>query len=137
MGDALDVVGMTAYQELSKAEEPTLEQLAKGWGSFRRRLGRWAAENGKKVIFTEIGYPSHKTGVAYPWNYTADSPPDARIQGLGFRTMFDVWHDSPTLAGLYVWNWFGPRGPRHSTYSPRGKVAEDILRHWYTGSRKR
>ena len=55
--DALDVVGMTAYQELSHRDDPSTHELVRGWSPFHARLKNWAREHQKRFIFTEIGYP--------------------------------------------------------------------------------
>ena len=133
--DALDVVGLTAYHELTSAQEPTLEELVSGWESFSRRLSRWAAEHDRRYLFTEVGYPSHRLGAAYPWNYSAKARAAPELQALCYHAMLEVWHAQRRLEGLYIWNWFGFKDLDDRGYTPRGKPAEQILKHWYTTSR--
>ena len=132
--DALDIAGMTAYQELTRAPNPPVGELNKGWRSLKRRLDEWSARTGREYIFTEIGFPSHREGAAHPWDYTSKSIPAHELQARCFRSMFEVWEKEEKLAGLYVWNWFGFRDREDRGYTPRGKPAEDVLRHWYTSS---
>jgi hypothetical protein len=49
--------------------------------------------------------------------------------------MFEVWDKEEKLGGVYIWNWFGFRDPEDRGYTPRGKPAEEVLRHWYKSSR--
>jgi hypothetical protein len=39
-----------------------------------------------------------------------------------------VWATAPILTGVYVWNWYGYGGPGTTSYTPRGKPAENEVR---------
>ncbi len=130
--DALDVVGLTAYHELSDESSPTEEQLVEGWSGFFQKLSFWARPRGYKYMFTEIGYPTHDKAAHHPWDYTAKGDPNLDLQWLLFRAMYRVWHGDERLSGIFVWNWFGPGGADDSGYSPRGKPSEQVLRYWYS-----
>lgn len=132
--DKLDVVGMTAYQELSDDSDPTVETLKKGWRGFQQRLKFWAMVQNHQYIFTEIGYPSHPKGAAHPWDYRPQGKPSPMLQARAYRAMVETWHNDPKLQGLYVWNWFGFKSPTDRGYTPRGKPAYTILEHWYKQS---
>ena len=132
--DELDVVGMTAYQELGLTRDPGMEDLARGWAPFVQRLSIWAREHDYRYIFTEIGYPSHSRGAAYPWNYSASAEVDHVLQAKCYAAMFEQWHEDDRLEGLYIWNWFGFRDRSDRGYTPRGKLAEEVLKHWYAPS---
>ncbi len=132
--DALDIVGVTAYHELSKEPDPTEENLLRGWLGFRQRLRIWAALQNRHYIFTEIGYPSHTQAAARPWDYTPRGAPDTGLQLRCYRAMYKTWQTDERLEGLFLWNWFGVGGAGDRGYSPRGKPAEDVLRYWYVGS---
>jgi hypothetical protein len=134
--DALDVVGVTAYQELSAAPDPGEEALVEGWRSFRFRLRRWAAEHRRRYLFTEVGFPSHTEGAARPWDYTPRGSADPGLQLRAWRATWRVWHDDPALEGFFVWNWFGVGGAEDRGYTPRGKPTEALLRAWFEGSRE-
>ena len=132
--DALDIAGMTAYQELTDKPNPTVDELNPGWRALRARLDSWSKRIGRDYIFTEIGFPSHREGAAHPWDYTSQSIPAHELQARCFRSMFETWHQEEKLGGLYVWNWFGFRSPEDRGYTPRGKPSEEVLRHWYKSS---
>lgn len=132
--DALDVAGVTAYQELTDQPNPTVETIRSGWRLFRVRLTLWSMSHDLRVLFTEIGYPTHRQAAAHPWDYTARGPAAPMLQARCYRAMVETWHDEEVLAGIFIWNWFGFRGPKDRGYTPRGKPAEAILRHWYEGS---
>ncbi len=129
--DALDVVGVTAYQELSRRRDPDEASLIKGWEPFEHRLRLWASQNGHRYIFTEVGYPSNTLGAAQPWNHAPRGQADVELQLRCFRAMFQVWQGDERLDGLYVWNWFGQGGPEDRGYTPRGKPSRFVLEHWF------
>ncbi|MBH23484.1 MAG: hypothetical protein CMH57_03265 [Myxococcales bacterium] len=129
--DHLDVVGVTAYHELSQEPDPDEQALVAGWRPFERRLKRWAAAQDRRYIFTEVGFPSHSQGAARPWDYTPRGEPDAALQLRCYRSMFRVWNADPRLTGVFIWNWFGVGGASDRGYTPRGKPAEQVIRRWY------
>ena len=132
--DHLDVVGMTAYQELSSKKSPSVSELKQGWWPFEQRLDIWARELDKRYVFTEVGYPSHALGAKYPWNYVSKSAPDPDLQARCYQALMEQWHGKERLEGVFIWNWFGPRSLEDRGYSPRGKPAERVLRHWFSAS---
>jgi hypothetical protein len=131
--DALDVVGMTAYQELSPDPAPDLAKLKAGWQPFLTRFRAWRVKNPRPVIITEVGYPSHDEGAAYPWDYRARGVADPALQARAYEALAHIWGGDEAIEGIYLWNWFGPRDPADRGYSPRGKPAEQILSCWYAG----
>lgn len=129
--DRLDVVGVTAYQGLSRKDDPTIDDLVAGWRPFRTKLQAWAARNGHKYLFTEVGYPSRKGGAFRPWAYGDKAPADPDLQRRCYEALRQVWQDDPRLQGIYLWNWFGEGGSQDAGYTPRGKPAEDVLKAWW------
>ena len=129
--DAVDVVGITAYQELSKSGGPAEGLLVRGWRPFQERLGEWARVNKRGYIFTEVGYPSNTHAAARPWDHGSRSAPDLALQLRCYRAMFRVWHSEERLEGLYIWNWFGVGGGQDPGYTPRGKPARFVIERWY------
>jgi len=136
--DALDVAGVTGYGTLSTAPNPDEAALLRGFEPMRRSVEAWTEATGKRFIFTEIGYASQVGGARDPWDYRPrPGGPDPGLQLRCYRAMYRAWQDHPALAGLYVWNWFGKGGPDGIGYTPRGKPAAAVLRHWYTQSGQR
>jgi len=130
--DALDVVGVTAYQTLSKKPAPTLDDLLAGWAGFRQRLRRWAGAHDHRYLFTEVGYPAHPEGAARPWDHSLRGEADPELQRRCYEALRQTWQGDKRLEGIYIWNWFGKGGPEDPGYTPRGKPAEQILRRWFT-----
>jgi hypothetical protein len=86
-------------------------------------------------VFPEFGYEPQSGAARRPGHSRARAAADPQLQLRCYRALYRAWHDHPQLAGLYAWNWFGEGGPNDRSYTPRGKPAEALLRHWYTASR--
>ncbi|MCA9537368.1 MAG: hypothetical protein KC620_00690, partial [Myxococcales bacterium] len=128
---------ISVYPPLSAARSPSDGELVDGFRPFAERLRAWAARTNERYLFTEVGYPALPTAAARPWDYRAAGPVDLAMQQRCYRALFRAWHADPRLAGVYLWNWFGPGGPADPGYSPRGKPALQVIRRWYMGSRAR
>jgi len=129
--DLVDVVGMTAYFELTKSHAPSLDELVAAWSPVRKQIERFAAALGRRVVITELGYPSLDGSARYPWDETRQAKIDLEEQAIAYEAAARAWSDAPTLAGLYWWNWFGFGGPADGDYTPRGKPAAKVISRWY------
>lgn len=134
----LDYIGVTAYHEISKTKTPTLANLKLQWKKIRQDLITWKKKNvpQKKLVITEIGYPSTDGTSMYPWNYFLEGPADVEEQALCYRAFIDTWKKSSDLAGAYFWVWWGKGGKDDRSYTPRSKPAARYLKRWYTGEEK-
>jgi hypothetical protein len=131
--DAVDVVGLTAYWELTKDLDAQEAALREGWSAWKRPLERWASALGRRVVFTEIGYPSLDGGAVWPWDETRKAPVDLEEQARAYRAFVDVWSGAPVLAGVFFWNWVGVGGAADTGYTPRHKPAQAVVEAWYGG----
>ena len=134
--DALDVVGVTAYQPLMEQPAdltalPSASALAEGWRPFTQRLRRWAAQTGRRYMITEVGYPAHTYGATRPWDYRPRGQPAPELQARCFEALVQTWRDDPRLDGIYVWNWFGVGGAQDRGYTLRDRRAAQVLSAWF------
>jgi hypothetical protein len=132
--DAVDVVGITGYHELSAKPNPTDQELEQGFRPFLHRLRSWALAEGKRYVLTEVGYPSQAHAAQRPWDYRVSGEADALLQLRCYRALYKAFQGDPRLDGVYIWNWFGEGGLDDGSYTPRGKPAEAVLRTWYKAS---
>lgn len=128
--DLVDVIGMTAYWELTRDFDASVADLKRAWVPAQRALFAWLDRVGRPVVFTEVGYPSTDGGAAWPWDHTRAAPVDLEEQRRAYQAFIEVWSGDPRLRGVYFWNWFGFSG-RTPGYAPRGKPAADEIRRWY------
>ena len=129
--DDLDYLGLNGYFEMAKTPNVVMDDIVKRWWDISNEIVNWTDEHKKKLIFTEIGYPSVDGGCAHPWDYTLAGPVDLDEQAICYEAFFVSWQKIKALEGVYFWNWYGQGGDKDRSYTPRGKPAEKILAKWY------
>lgn len=129
--DAVDVVGLTAYWELTRDLDAETDRLRRAWHRPQEEVRTWAQAIGRNVVFTEVGYPSLDGGAAFPWDETRRAPPDPEEQRRAYEAFVQSWSNQPILQGVYFWNWFGFGGPTDGGYTPRHKPAAGVIRAWF------
>jgi len=134
--DDLDMVGMTAYYDLTGGKEPTLDRLKKAWIPLRKEILDWQATIGKPILFTELGWPNQDTCAEYPWNYYQSEKTDPKAQANCFEAFFHTWIKDPKVAGFMIWEWRKTLGQDHSpnvdlSYVPYKKPAMDVISRYY------
>jgi len=129
--DDLDLVAITAYHKLTSSKDPDQAALTNKWLEIKPRILAKLGKDGKKFIFTEVGYPSIDGAAKAPWNYLASDPVDIAEQEMCYRAFIEAWSNTPALAGVYWWVWYGEGGSADNSYTPRGKPALQVLKNWY------
>ncbi|MFW6066611.1 MAG: glycoside hydrolase family 113 [Planctomycetota bacterium] len=134
--DAVDMIGVTTYFDLTNGDEPTLERLMQSWSEIKNELLQWRRTQGKPLLFTEVGWPNQATAAQYPWDYfRAQDEPAPEIQADCFEAFFRTWFDEPDVAGFLVWEWRSyPAqrvGPEDPSYVPVGKPALEVIEKYY------
>lgn len=129
--DLVDVVGLTAYYQLTGDKQAPEEEMLVAWKKVRRKLVAWSKRIRRPFLFTEVGYPSMDGCAVHPWDYTLSSPPDPEEQRRALSAFVRAWHEVPQLAGVIFWDWYGDGGLRDTRYTPRGKPAEQVIRRWF------
>lgn len=133
--DAVDVVGVTGYFELTRKPGAAVEDLAAAWAPVKIALGAFSRALGRPLVFTEIGYPSLAGAAAFPWDETRAAPIDLEGQRRAYEAVARAWSGVGFLRGLYWWNWFGFGGGHDGSYTPRGKPAAAVVRRWFEATR--
>ena len=130
-GESLDFLGMNAYFEIGKGStEP--DAMAGRWQQIQEGIRTWTRQNGgKRVVITEVGYPSRAGAAVDPWNYLGDGAPAPEEQRKCYEAFVKAWNGERMLAGVYFYLWWGEGGPQDRDYTPRGKPAQDVIQSWY------
>jgi hypothetical protein len=125
----LDYIGIDGYFSLSDDYNPSLDQLIMVFNQITQTLQNFAQSEGKKIIFTEIGYQSYDGSNSTPW----DAPTrieDQSEQAHCYQAALQSLWNQEWLAGLYVWHthydqydWDG--------FGVMNKEAEEVLATWY------
>lgn len=138
--DALDFLGVDQYAPLAAGEGvPGDAELCARAEAERARLARWAAANGKPVLFTEIGFRSVGHAAREPWEWQRRGPADVALQERLYRIAIEVYGREPWLAGVYWWAFLAqpPSAPlADDGFTPQGKPAWARVRAFYTAERR-
>ncbi len=134
--DAVDLIGVDAYWQMTDEDDPTVEELKDSWTPVLQQMAelseRW---DDKPILFTEIGYRSLDGGNQNLWApWMLDRPLDLQEQADCYLAAFESVWDEPWFAGMYWWDWSAdPKvgGSRDGGFTPFGKPAEEVLRSWY------
>jgi hypothetical protein len=150
--DAVDYIGIDAYDPLSDARHPSVAELAAGWTTIS--ANPWVASQEhyhspmqnyralweryhKPVVFTEIGYKSVAGDASRPGDWKWDGPVDLQVQARAYEAFFEVWSRQSTwVKGAFLWNWEPAVHPELSAYgakgyTPQNKPAEQVIARWY------
>lgn len=129
--DLVDVVGLTAYYQLATRKDADEAAMVDAWRKVRDRIAGWARRIRRRIVFTEVGYPSLDGGAVHPWDYTQGTAPDMEEQRRAFSAFVRAWDGVGELAGVVFWDWYGEGGPKDTSYTPRNKPAQEVIRRWF------
>jgi hypothetical protein len=129
----LDDIGVLAYFPLTKAENPTPEQLAAGWEPWMAKLEALSKRYGKPVLFTEVGYNKNERCAAEPWDFNHPAGPNAEeMQARCTEQALLLAKRYPFLTGMFFWKWFpdlpSRRAETFDLRTPRLKAL--LAKHW-------
>ena len=79
-------------------------------------------------------YPSVDGGAVKPWDYTRRAI-DLEEQRRAFWP-FEPFGDEPALAGVYFWNWWGPKDGENAWYTIPGKPAMSEVKKYFETRRE-
>ena len=131
---AVDLIGQDAYPTLSTRLHPTVTQLWAGWSRYYRLLLRLHRRYDKPVIFTEIGIRSIVGAARAPWDWQVPGKIDLTGQSRWYEAALKTFAARDWMKGLFLWQWYTDPtvgGPKNDSYTPHGKPAEVVLRHWF------
>lgn len=142
--DAVDFIGINAFFPLTAEREPSVDALVRSWRRWSAEITGWLAAKdlgSKKVVFTEIGYPSRLGAAMTPNVVDLFAPLDLNAQQDAYEAAFRALYGEPWLGGMF-WFWWDnpsladwPGGKRNAGFTPRGKPAAEVLARWYRRSR--
>lgn len=149
--DELDFIGVQAYFPLTDKENPTLEEVRRGWQPHLKKLEAFSKQYNKPILFTEAGYKSTKDSGIEPWTWPQRLSEEEReviyseeTQATLYEAMFREVFNQPYIAGVHLWKWYPrrrthtrPQSARQRSYynidfTPQGKAAEHTMTEWFS-----
>ncbi len=135
----LDFVGMTTYYKLAKQPNPDIAEIDANWARIKREILTFQESVSKPILFTEVGWCSQEGAAKEGWNYYGNqNATDAgrREQAILYESFMKAWTHEPSVGGIIWWEWDRSAGGNDDYgYTPRGKLAEAILRMWFANLR--
>lgn len=150
--DELDYIGVQGYFPVAVNENPSVEEVKKGWKNHLISLEKFSAKYQKPILFTEIGYKSTKGSGIEPWQWPQRLTEDERklifseeVQANLYQGMFEALADQSFIAGFHLWKWY-PEVPESDMserrrrrnesafnidFTPQGKAAEKVMSEWF------
>ena len=104
--DALDVIGIQAYFPLTEQSEPSADVLAQAWRDRMTDLRGYAQDQGRDIVFTELGYNRSFLAPSRPWESQTDGPEAMPLQLECMRTALAAVEAEPAVIGSFLWKWF-------------------------------
>jgi hypothetical protein len=137
--DDLDVVGVNAFYPLAEHEGASFAELAAGGRAVAAKLATFARAVRRPILLTEIGYTTRRDPAVKPWEWPdamKDVVVSERAQAEAYAALMAPLLDAPWCAGFFVWRYYAdPDDVSQEAewgFSPRGKLAELVLRDAFT-----
>ncbi|MHB1444104.1 MAG: glycoside hydrolase family 113, partial [Acidimicrobiales bacterium] len=137
----VDVVGISAYFPLDDAASPALSSLLADWTdshasatagqNWVKQVSNLAHSTGKPILFGEAGYMSGDYAARQPFlNYLSTT--NWQLQSDLYQALLETFSNKSWWDGVVWWEWFLTSDTTSDNdRSPRGKTAEELLKHWY------
>jgi hypothetical protein len=139
--DDLDLIGINAFYPLAEREGAPFSELLEGGLKVAEKVDKLAREMEKPVVLTEVGYTTRVDPAVKPWEWP-DSMKDVKIseraQAEAYAALIAPFLETRSCAGFFVWRLYAdPADVSQEAewgFSPRGKLAEVVLRDAFTAS---
>lgn len=136
---ALDLIGINAFYPLADKDGAKFPELAEGGRRVAAKIEAFARTMDRPVVLTEIGYTTRTDPAIKPWEWPDSMKGvrvDERAQAEAYTALIAPFLDSRTFAGFFVWRYYAdPDDVSQEAewgFSPRGKLAEIVLRDAFT-----
>lgn len=137
--EELEYIGVQAYFPLAKKDNPSLEEITKGWDKYLSDMYAVSKKFQRKILFTEMGYKSTADGATRPWEWMEHSENNrhsysAETQTRSYQAFFDSVWKQDWFAGVHIWqmrmNLSERKNPESQdlNFTPQGKPAIEVIK---------
>ncbi len=130
--DALDEVGVDAYDPLAASPAASRADLARGAAALAERLAAIAKRTGRPVLLTEVGFAARRGAWIAPHEEGGEySEAD---QAAAYEARFAALDHRPWLAGTFVWKVFSgdeSRWGKRADFRFLDRQAEQVIARYY------
>tara|TARA_R110002051_G_scaffold4043_1_gene21394 strand:- start:32170 stop:34485 length:2316 start_codon:yes stop_codon:yes gene_type:complete len=131
--DDLDYIGLNCYYPLSKADNPTDQEMSENFSMVKQKIKKVYERFDKPIVFTEIGFRS----IDAPWknpHAEADESINEEMQARCYEIIFKGIENEPWCKGILWWkfpSFLEYRGDQNNAFTPNNKLAEETVRKWF------
>ncbi len=137
--DSVDLIGVNAFYPLAEHDGAGFEELTRGGRRVASDLERFSRDLRKPIVLTEVGYTTRTDPAIRPWEWPdgmKDVSVDEQAQADAYAALLAPIVDADWCAGFFVWRYYAdPDDVSQEAawgFSPRGKLAEIVLRDVFT-----
>ncbi len=114
-----------------------LDSIEKDGCTASSSMAQLSQQMDRPILFTEMGYRSIPDPLSHPWDYRTAAPEyDPEMQAMAIEALLRHFMPKKWWKGGFVWKWFPNHekagGEMHTGFSPQNKLAEDVLRRYFT-----
>jgi len=139
--DDLDAIAVNAFWPLATGPGAGLSEMGARAEEVAEELEALAYVWNRPVLFAEVGFKSARDSAIAPWEWPEHCGGlvyDEEYQAAAHQAVLEAMVPREWFAGLFVWKYFSD--PEDHTqeeragFSPRGKLAEEVLSRWFSRS---
>jgi len=137
----LDYIGISSYFPLSESTTPDQRELLRKWKPIVRKLKHFSQRKDMSILFTEFGYLTVDGCAHKAWELEKQVhhlSQNELAQANAYDALFTAYWGQSYWAGGFLWKWFpnnqGHEGYFAKDYTPQGKLAENVIKKWYSRS---
>lgn len=133
---SLDYIGISAYHGMTTSN-PTVERFKEKWDLLNKN--DYAVLHNtydKQIVLCEVGYRNVSFAHTRLYDYWTEGSSNEQRQADLYQALFSYWNDYDSFAGAHLWHWSSDPtygGPENIDYTPRGKMAEQVIASWWGG----
>ncbi len=134
--DAVDLIGVQGYFPLApKGADPTEAELYAAWEAPLARLRALSSRYGKRILFSEIGYPRGPEAASKPWVPEVSAEPALlALRARLMRTALKRLEQEPQVVGMFWWKWIPGSTRWDRDFSMRDPEAQQALADFWKRS---
>jgi hypothetical protein len=137
--DDLDLIGINAFWPLASRPGADWREMSDKAMQIGEELEDFALGWSRPIVFTEFGVKSARDAALAPWEWPEHCENlvyDETYQADAYLAMLGALTSKPWFKGMFIWKYFSD--PYDNTqeertgFSPRSKIAEEVLSSWYS-----
>lgn len=124
----LNALGVSVYTPLTDTPQRLDPHIlpARWKATIGKLLDAFAAQVGKPILVSEIGYRDSSDALYNPWEVFTNARTDQVEQAAAYNAALTNLMDDQHIVGVFAWAWaFQP-------FDLRCRLAAQVLHHWYT-----